>query len=122
MSFRSFVMTLSVWAALGAASRTAAAHIELLSPPDWLVDNNGLGNEQKHQPCGDPTLAKASGKMTTFHAGDTIAVVWKEVVPHNGWFRIALTTDRSLLQEPVATVDPKTKQATDATTTKPEGM
>jgi len=110
------VVVLSPFALAGAAW----AHITLQSPADWLIGAGGLGTAQKHEPCGDPSLAKPSGQVTTFHPGDMIPVAWTEVIPHTGWFRLALTPDRALLREPMATVDPATGDAKDATTTKPE--
>jgi MYXO-CTERM domain-containing protein len=101
----------------------AQAHIALLNPPDWLADSAGsIDPAQKHEPCGDAAMAKPTGKVTTYHPGDVIPVMWKEIISHTGWFRIALTPDRAMLKEPIATVDPSSKNATDATTTKPEQM
>jgi hypothetical protein len=107
-------------AAVAALSGPARAHITLESPPDWLTGGGLLAPAQKREPCGDPQQAAPSGQITTFHPGDLIPVKWTEVIPHTGWFRLALTPDRALLKEPVATVDPATGNAKDATITRPE--
>lgn len=43
--------------------------------------------------------------VTQFKPGQTITINWLETVYHPGHFRIAFTTDRSQLQDPMVTVD-----------------
>jgi MYXO-CTERM domain-containing protein len=87
----------------------ARAHFILLKPDSWL-NEDGLGGPQKGAPCGpgstDPlfgdnvTPIPTSGKVTTFHAGETITVQWQTTIPHPGYFRIALAENRADFQEP----------------------
>src|SRR3954471_11699618 len=121
--FRTFAQIFKASVLVAASAAPARAHIQLTSPAEWLDDGGGiLANAQKHQPCGDIRLGTATGKITEVHAGDMLTVSWKEVIPHTGWFRLALAPDRAMLKEPIATVDSASGDAKDATTTKPEGM
>jgi len=87
----------TVAAAIALASPSAHAHIKLLAPPSWLVED-ASGNPQKVAPCGG--TGTATGTVTTFHTGETITVEWQETVGHPGHFRIALATDRADLVDP----------------------
>ena len=81
-------------------SAPAWAHVKLVEPTDWLV-TDGLGDPQKTGPCGaGGPLSKAT---TTVVAGSTLHVKWKETVLHPGHFRIAITDNRGLLQDPQVT-------------------
>jgi hypothetical protein len=86
------------------ASPSAHAHITLMNPPSWVVEGE-RGDPQKSGPCGDDGSAgvQKTGIVTKFTAGQTITVMWKETVPHDGHFRISLTKpgeDRSVLVDP----------------------
>lgn len=86
------------------ASPSAHAHIQLMNPPSWVVEGD-RGDPQKSGPCGDDGSAavQKTGTVTKFTAGQTITVMWKETVPHDGHFRISLTKpgeDRSVLVDP----------------------
>ena len=105
------------------ASPSAHAHIQLMNPPSWVVEGE-RGDPQKAGPCGDDGTAavQKTGTVTTFTAGETITVMWKETVGHPGHFRISLTKpgeDRSVLVDPVvetATGDGKTGDSISAAT------
>lgn len=91
-------------AAAGGTSAPARAHFKLLKPDSWL-NEDGVGGPQKGGPCGpgggdDVQPVPMSGKVTTFHSGDTIDVQWQTTVPHTGFFRITLVKDRSELKDP----------------------
>jgi hypothetical protein len=77
----------------------AQAHIRLLQPASWVVEDN-LGNPQKDGPCGGSSVTE-TGDVTTFRAGETITVQWQETVGHSGHFRISLARDRADLIDPV---------------------
>jgi MYXO-CTERM domain-containing protein len=84
----------------------AYAHFVLISPGDWL-DVGPLGDptggSQKTPPCDEGT--SPTGTVTTLQAGAQLAVQWKETVPHDGWYRIALARDRANLPGPDATLN-----------------
>jgi hypothetical protein len=95
-------------AALGAvvlsSSRPAQAHIKLIEPASWVVED-AQGNPQKTGPCGGTGVTE-TGAVTTFRAGEEITVSWQETVGHSGHFRISLATDRAdLIDPPVVTVN-----------------
>jgi len=82
----------------------AHAHFRLLNPASWLKEGS-LGEPQKGSPCGpggydDVKPVPTSGDMTTFHAGDTITVEVQETVYHAGYWRIALSDDRTTFKDP----------------------
>jgi hypothetical protein len=84
------------------ASPSAHAHLTLMNPPSWVVEDP-QGNPQKSGPCGDDGTGQKTGTVTEFTAGQTINVMWKETVGHPGHFRISLTKpgeDRSVLVDP----------------------
>jgi hypothetical protein len=82
----------------------AHAHITLLEPASWLNEDE-LGAPQKGSPCGpgdsrpfigdDVQPLPASDAVTTYRAGETIAVRWEETIYHPGYFRIALARTRA---------------------------
>jgi hypothetical protein len=80
-------------------SASAGAHITLLNPPSWVVEDS-LGNPQKEAPCGGEN-GSPTGIVSTYRAGSTIEVRWQEGVGHPGHFRIALANDRADLVDPV---------------------
>jgi hypothetical protein len=80
------------------AAGDANAHIQLLDPPSWVVED-AQGNPQKTGPCGG-TAVTETGTVTTFRAGQTIPVKWQETVGHSGHFRISLARDRADLVDP----------------------
>ena len=80
----------------------AQAHVRLLQPPPALVED-AQGDPQKNAPCGGP--GTPTGVVTTFLAGQTITVKWQETIYHPGHFRLALTTDRAQLIDPMVTTD-----------------
>lgn len=95
---------LAVAALAFSASPSASAHIQLMNPPSWVVEGD-RGDPQKAGPCGDDGSANVqkTGTVTQFTAGQTIMVMWKETIPHDGHFRISLTKpgeDRSVLVDP----------------------
>ena len=95
-------LTLALFGALAAtSSRDAQAHIKLLQPASWAVEDN-LGNPQKDGPCGEgqDQEVEETGDVTTFRAGQEITVEWQETIGHPGHFRIAVATDRDDLFDP----------------------
>ncbi len=79
----------------------ARAHITLLEPPSWVVEN-ATGDPQKSAPCGGN--GATSGVITEYQAGETITVRWRETIPHPGHFRISLAENRTdFLDPPVET-------------------
>jgi uncharacterized membrane protein YgcG len=99
MSFASSAMTARavlapvIGAAIVCVPSVARAHFTLDYPPEWTVDSDSSGDPQKAFPCGvlSTDTFTMSGMMTTFAPGQMITVKWTEVVPHDGWFRIALS-------------------------------
>jgi hypothetical protein len=93
-------------AALGACAwlsvREAQAHITLLEPASWVVED-GSGNPQKTGPCGGN--GTPTGMITEYQAGETITVRWRETVPHPGHFRISLSENRTDFTDPQVTAD-----------------
>jgi MYXO-CTERM domain-containing protein len=85
----------------------AEAHIKMLKPAPWIVEDEGIGgfgggNPQKTGPCG-PGAGDAktlTNTVTTYKAGETISVQWNETIPHPGYFRIALAENRADLLDP----------------------
>ena len=87
-------------------SGPAFAHIELDAP---LVRYSNSGGEvNKHCPCGAGTGSQSTDqvchgatsdpnrsatRVTTFAAGSTITVTWRETVGHSGRYRIAFDPD-----------------------------
>jgi Lytic polysaccharide mono-oxygenase, cellulose-degrading len=97
---RSLTLSALALAALSVSSpRAAEAHIRLLEPASWAVED-AQGNPQKAGPCGG-TGVQETGAVTTFRAGQVITVAWQETVPHPGHFRISLARDRADLIDPV---------------------
>jgi hypothetical protein len=88
------VMTLALL-----CTTNARAHFTLLQPTSWLKED-AMGSPQKGSPCGpgntrpfigdDVQPIPVSEAVTTFHAGETITVAWRETVYHPGYFRISL--------------------------------
>jgi hypothetical protein len=87
--------------ALGTLSPSVAhAHFTLDAPPSWM-SQDAIGSPQKQSPCGDEGGGMPTGTVTAFRPGETIAVKWTEIIPHDGWFRIALSyANRSDLMDP----------------------
>jgi hypothetical protein len=83
------------------SSSNAQAHIKLMEPASWVVEDD-MGNPQKTGPCGGDTVT-TTGAVTQFDAGQKITVTWQETVGHAGHFRISLAKDRADLIDPVVT-------------------
>lgn len=66
-------------------AETAAAHLNLLSPPPRTTS-------LKSGPCGAADSVRG-GVVSTFRPGQTITVTWDEFVDHPGHFRIAFDDD-----------------------------
>jgi len=94
-----FIGAIGLSAFAFAWSGNASAHIVLMSPPSWVVEDS-LGNPQKGAPCGGDDGLR-TGIISTYRAGSTIEVKWQEAVGHPGHFRIALATNRADLIDPV---------------------
>jgi hypothetical protein len=81
-------------------SSTSSAHLVLLEPPSWVVEDS-LGNPQKEAPCGGSgSDVSPSELVSTYRAGSIITVRWQETVGHPGHFRISLAKDRKDLVDP----------------------
>jgi hypothetical protein len=84
---------LAAVAALAASTlpSLAHAHIKMLLPTPWIVEDDGVGgfgggNPQKTGPCGtDPAGATLTNQITEFMAGETIEVKWTETIDHPGY-------------------------------------
>jgi hypothetical protein len=76
-------LALAALAIFGA--RPAAAHIQLVYPPQRTED-------QKIGPCGNGGGAR-SGEVTVLRSGQTLVVEWDETVEHPGHFRISFDDD-----------------------------
>jgi hypothetical protein len=106
-------------AAVLLVSSSAHAHIKLLKPATW-VTTDATGNPQKAGPCGVMgTSGTPTNMVTTFTAGETITVEWKETVDHPGHFRIALAKDRADLKDPMLNEDASCNYADGAVPTEP---
>ncbi len=80
----------------------AFAHIKMTYPPEALVVNDMTGDPQKGGPCSTGT---ASGRVTTFTAGEKVKVTWKDAMFfHPGHFRISIAENRSKLVTPTPVV------------------
>jgi uncharacterized protein (TIGR03382 family) len=73
-------------ALLGISGSIAHAHIHLMQPLSRT--DEPLGDPQKMENCGDPTITRTA-RVTTYKPGETITVNWQETIEHPGWFRIA---------------------------------
>jgi hypothetical protein len=74
-----------VVATLFAWSAPAVAHIQLDDPPARITD-------QKTGPCGAAGSVRGD-VVTTFEAGQTIEVKWRETINHPGHYRISFDAD-----------------------------
>jgi hypothetical protein len=71
------------------ATGTAAAHIDLISPPARYPAEQDI----KDPPCGvDPAVGVPSGEVTTYTAGETITLEVDEYVAHYGTMLVAIDT------------------------------
>ena len=84
----------SLGLAIGAVAvftpRPTAAHFILNAPMSWM-SQDVVGGPQKQSPCGDESGGTPTGAVTNFQPGEVITVRWTEIVPHDGWFRLALS-------------------------------
>lgn len=80
-------------------SASAAAHIQLMSPPNRY-------NDQKIGPCGKGATDARTTRVTVFEPGQTITVTWRETIGHPSHYRISFDADG---QDDFA--DPPTMQA-----------
>jgi len=103
-------MSKRVWAGLALAgglllcSPRAEAHFRLVQPPSWLNEDS-LGGPQKGSPCGpgntmlilgdDVQPVPSSNAVTTFSAGQTVALQLEETVYHPGYFRVSLARTKA---------------------------
>jgi hypothetical protein len=94
-------------AACIAVPATASAHFMIMAPPSpspWMTQDS-VGSPQKMGPCGNEGGGTATNAVTTFQAGQTISLQWREVVTHDGWYRIAIVNDRNQLMDPPVVMD-----------------
>jgi len=99
---KAFVVAMAV-AAAGVAPAPASAHFTMDYPPQWIEQQDTLGDPQKIAPCGvDSTVTyTTTNTVSTYAPGQTITVQWTETVAHDGWFRIALSyANRTDLTDP----------------------
>ncbi|HKU43712.1 MAG TPA: SCE4755 family polysaccharide monooxygenase-like protein [Polyangiales bacterium] len=85
-------------------STHADAHFKLRKPASWLNEDE-LGGPQKGSPCGpgnamliigdDKQPVPTSGAVTSFRAGEKIAVELDETVYHPGYYRISIAKTRA---------------------------
>jgi hypothetical protein len=71
----------------------ANAHFTMDAPPQWIMQQDTLGDPQKISPCGvDSTVTYTpTNTVTAYAPGQTIMLQWTETIAHDGWFRIALS-------------------------------
>lgn len=88
-----------------AVPAAALAHFILLSPTQW-IDQNQLGDPQKMAPCGGTSANHGSPTMVINEAkgGSKVRVHVKETVYHPGHYRVALSvlSRNELPADPVA--------------------
>jgi hypothetical protein len=86
--------------------REAKAHF-VLQAPACYSEQDSQGFPEKSAPCGqsDPSgPVVPTGKVTTFHGGETITITIDEVVTHPGHYRVSLAADQnSLPADPAVT-------------------
>jgi len=75
-----------VLAAAVTCPRAAQAHVRLVSPV------SRYGDDMKFDPCGRPGGTR-SANVTTYAPGETITVVFDELIDHPGFYRIAFDPD-----------------------------
>jgi hypothetical protein len=82
---------LAAFAAILMLAPPARAHVRLESPP------SRYGDEMKSRPCGRPGGVRTA-RVTTVRPGQTLTVVFDEIIDHPGHFRIAFdrTGDKAL--------------------------
>jgi hypothetical protein len=80
----------------------AEAHFKLTAPPSWIVEN-AQGDPQKTGPCGT-TGGTRTNAVTQVKPGSKLTLRWNETVPHPGHYRVAIAPDRSMLTDPMVTV------------------
>jgi len=75
-----------------ATSLDSQAHFQMLSPADWLVEKDALGDPQKLAPCGGTSADKGtpSNLVTPVQGGDRIHLKLHEAIFHPGHYRVAL--------------------------------
>jgi len=95
--WRRAIPALALGALAGFVSRSAEAHITLMNPPSWVVENNN-GDPQKTAPCGGG--GTATNSVTTYRVGQRVEVQWKETIGHPGHFRISIASDRADFEDP----------------------
>jgi hypothetical protein len=90
-----------------AAATPARAHFILDAPPSWMSQDSA-GAPEKLGPCGNEGGGTASGIVTAYQSGTTIAVTINEVIFHPGHYRISLGMNgqSSLPAEPAVTPGP----------------
>src|SRR5262245_33594464 len=81
----------------------AMGHFQLDNPPSW-INENGLGDPQKDEPCGGEG-GTPTGVVTQYQAGQTVTLMWTETIYHPGHWRIALAEDRADFVDPVVSTD-----------------
>jgi hypothetical protein len=72
----------ALFVALLAGALPARAHVRLVSPV------SRYGDEMKVGPCGR-AFGTRTGNVTTFRPGQTVTVVFDEIIDHPGYYRIA---------------------------------
>jgi hypothetical protein len=75
---------------------SAFAHVRLDAPTPRYPEVQGEPDmDIKEGPCGRENDSRTTdeSRVTTFEAGSTITVEWRETIPHTGWFRIAFDED-----------------------------
>jgi hypothetical protein len=99
-TYRAWLRVLLVGASVGALVPGAArAHFTLLEPESW-IEEGSFGDPQKDSPCGDDGTGTRTNALTTYQAGETVTLRWRETIFHPGHWRIAIARDRSELQDP----------------------
>jgi uncharacterized protein (TIGR03382 family) len=85
-------------------AQSSLAHFYLEAPPSAFAQNV-LGDPQKAPPCGNVNGTPATNVVTTYEAGQTISIQFRETIFHPGHYRVALgvTGPMSLPAEPLVT-------------------
>jgi hypothetical protein len=90
------------------------AHFVLQAPPCWMSQDSS-GMPEKGGPCGNEGGGTATGTVTPVVAGQTVSVTVNAVVPHPGWWRIALAQGASSSQTLTSLPDPVPQAGTNCT-------
>jgi hypothetical protein len=108
----------AIFATLGTPT-TANAHFVLQAPTNWVTTNTGDGTPEKTAPCGNEVARLVGGGVSgpsrvvnqlvaNADGTTTVTITVDEVVPHAGWYRVAVVSGASSTQNVIALPEPTT--------------